>query len=79
MDLIGLGNTVSTPVAYMYDVSNGILIPNAFGNNYGANGTQAQYVIQGAYLQPGHNYTAVLQVNVGTQVYRNRLLVSVPR
>lgn len=78
VDLIGKGNAVSTPVAYMYDQSNGILIPLGFQNNYGANGTQAQYIIDGTKLQKGHQYTAILFVNVGTQTYGQRLIVAVP-
>ena len=79
VDLIGIGSTVSTPSAHMYDNSNGIETPNAFNNNYGANGTQAQYIIQGSYLQAGHDYTAVLIAYVGTQIYKNKVKVTVPR
>jgi hypothetical protein len=79
VDLIGKGATVSTPSAVMYDDSNGIQVPNAFVNNYGANGTQAQYTIDGTKLQPEHVYTAILTVNVGTQIYKQRISVTVPR
>lgn len=78
-DLIGNGTTVTAPSAVMYDNSNGVAITGAFQNNYGANGTQAQYIIQGSVLQPGHTYTAILTVTVGTQIYKQRLLVIVPR
>jgi hypothetical protein len=78
-DLIGQGNAVSTPNAVMYDNSNGIQTPNAFVNNYGANGTQAQYIIDGTKLQPEHTYTAICTVNVGTQVFKQRIIVTVPR
>jgi hypothetical protein len=79
VDLIGVGSTVTTPSAIMYDDSNGIQMPNGFQNNYGANGTQAQYIIDGTKLQAGHVYSAVLSVNVGTQVYKQRISVVVPR
>lgn len=79
MDLIGVGNTVSTPVGYLYDNSNGVLILNGFSNNYGVNATQTQYIIQGQYLQKNHKYTAILFVNVGTQAYAQRLQISTPR
>jgi hypothetical protein len=63
----------------MYDDANGILMPNAFVNNYGANGTQGQYIIDGTKLQPQHNYTAILVAYVGTQIYKQRIFVNVPR
>lgn len=77
VDLIGRGNTVSAPSGVMYDQANGMVVPNAFLNSYGANGTQAQYIFQGPYLQRGHKYWAILSVNVGTQTYRQRLDVRV--
>jgi len=78
VDLIGKGSVVSTPSAVMYDQSNGIAIPNGFQNNYGANGTQAQYIIDGTKLQVGHQYTAVLFVVVGAFTYGQRIIVQVP-
>ena|SRR5258706_971026 len=79
VDLIGVGSTVSTPSAVIYDNSNGILVPNGFVNNYGANGTQAQYILDGTKLQRGHTYTAIFAATVGTQVYKQRTLITVPR
>lgn len=76
-DLVGKGVTVSAPSGILYDQSNGVVIPNAFLNSYGANGTQAQYIFQGPYLQRGHRYWAILSVNVGTQTYKQRLEVRV--
>lgn len=79
VDLIGVGNTVSAPSATMYDDANGVAIPNGFQNNFGANGSQAQYIIQGQYMLKGHTYTAILSVVVGSQIYMQRLSVVVPR
>lgn len=78
-DLIGKTSTVTAPNGVIYDDSNGIPVPNGFLNSYGANGTQAQYIFQGQFLQKGHTYTAILSVNVGSQVYKQRLSVKVPR
>lgn len=78
VDLIGKGSVVTAPSASMYDQSNGILIANGFQNNFGANGTQAQYVIDGTKLQVGHVYTAIVFVVVGAYTYGQRLIVSVP-
>jgi hypothetical protein len=79
VDLIGIGSIVTTPSAVMYDNSNGIAIPTGFVNNYGANGTQAQYILDGTQLQAGHTYTAILTVNASAQIYKSRLQVNVPR
>jgi hypothetical protein len=76
-DLVGRGTIVSAPFGVLYDQSNGAVIPNAFLNNYGANGSQAQYIFQGPYLQRGHKYWAILSVSVGSQVYKQRLEVLV--
>lgn len=78
-DLVGKGVTVTAPNGVMIDQSNNIQVPNAFLNSFGANGTQAQYVFQGSVLQPGHIYWAILSVNVGTQIFKGRLKVTVPR
>lgn len=78
VDLIGKGSVVTTPSATMYDQSNGIAVLNGFQNNYGANGTQAQYVIDGTKLQIGHVYTAILFAVVGAFTYGQRIIVNVP-
>lgn len=78
-DLIGIGLTVTTPSAVLYDNSNGILMPNGFVNNFGANGTQSQYIIQGINLQAGHTYTGIFTVHVGSQTYKGRLIITVRR
>ena len=77
-DLIGKSSTGSAPVAYMYDNSNGINIPTGFTNNFGVNGTQAQYVIDGTKLMIGHDYTAILFISVSSQVFAQRVIVRVP-
>ena len=78
VDLIG-NNAISTPSAVMIDQSNSIVIPEGFQNNYGANGTQSQYIFQGPFLQAGHKYIAIFSVMVGTQTFKARLFVNVPR
>ena len=78
VDLIGRGNTVSAPIGHIYDNSNGVEAVNGFQNNFGANGTQAQYILDGTKLQVGHTYTAIIFVNVGSQIFGQRLTVSVP-
>jgi hypothetical protein len=77
VDLIGVGSTVTTPSAKIYDDANGIQVTNGFVNNYGANGTQAQYIIDGTKLQPEHTYTAIVQVNVGSQIFKQRVSIVV--
>lgn len=83
-DLVGIGQTVSSPSAVMYDNANGIQVTNAgqpsgFVNNFGYNGTQAQYIIDGSTLQAGHFYTAILTVVSNSQTFKQRIVVSVPR
>src|SRR5260221_9141960 len=78
VDLIGRGSVVSFPSATMYDQSNGIPVPNGFQNNYGANGTQTQYIVDGTKLQIGHVYTAILFVVVGAFTFGQRIIVNVP-
>lgn len=78
-DLVGIGNAVSTPSAIMKDDSNGVATANGFVNNFGVNGTQAQYIVDGTKLQPGHTYTAILTVISQAQTYRARVQVVVPR
>lgn len=78
-DLVGNGNNVSLPSAVLYDNSNGTLISNGFDNNFGANGTQAQYIVLGTNLLPKHTYTAILTVTSMGQIFKGRLKVEVPR
>lgn len=79
VDLIGIGNVVSAPNAALYDNSNAIQSLNGFQNNFGINGSQSQYIIDGTMLQAGHEYTAILTVVSSGQTYKSRLIVSVPR
>lgn len=79
VDLIGVGNTVASPTGTIYDDSSGAAIPNAFSSQFGAYQSQAQYIIQGQYLLKGHTYTAILGVTVGTQIFKQRLSIVVPR
>lgn len=78
-DLVGIGNTVSVPSGVMYDNSNGIQVSNGFQNNFGVNGTQTQFIMDGTKLQTGHWYTAILTVTSNGQIYKGRVVVSVPR
>lgn len=78
-DLIGIGNTVTLPSGVMYDNSNGVLATDGFQNNFGVNGTQTQFIMDGTKLQPGHFYTAILTVTSNGQIYKSRVTVSVPR
>lgn len=70
---------MSVPSGNMYDNSNGIETLNGFQNNFGVNGTQSQVILDGTRLQSGHSYTAILTVTSNNQIYKARLLVSVPR
>lgn len=79
VDLVGIGNTLSVPFGKIYDNSNGIESVLGFQNNFGVNGTQAQYIIDGTKLQAGHVYTAILTVTSNNQIYKGRVIVSVPR
>jgi len=78
-DLVGIGKNVSLSSGNLYDNSNGIETLNGFQNNYGVNGTQSQYIIDGTVLQVGHAYTAILTVTSDGQIYKSRLIVSLPR
>jgi hypothetical protein len=78
-DLVGIGNNVSIPFANIYDNSNGIETIGGFQNNFGANSTQSQYIIDGTKLQAGHTYTAILTVTSNTQIYKARLIIGVPQ
>lgn len=79
VDLVGVGNNVSVPYANIYDNSNGVERLNGFQNNFGVNGTQAQFIMDGTKLQAGHTYTAILTVTSNGQIYKGRVIVSVPR
>lgn len=79
VDLVGVGNNLSVPFGNMYDNSNGIEALNGFQNNFGVNGTQAQFIVDGTKLQAGHTYTAILTVTSSGQIYKGRVIVSVPR
>lgn len=78
-DLVGIGNNLTFAVANIYDNSNGAEALAGFQNNFGVNGTQAQYIIDGTTLQAGHFYTAILTVISNGQTYKGRVIVSVPR
>jgi len=78
-DLVGIGNNVSVASGNVYDNSNGAEAIGGFQNNFGVNGTQSQYIIDGTKLQAGHFYTAILTVTSNGQIYKGRVVVSVPR
>ena len=78
-DLVGIGNTVSVPFGILYDNTNGIAATGGFVGNFGANGTQAQYILDGSKLQLGHTYTGIVSVVSNGQTFKNRIIVSVPR
>lgn len=78
-DLVGKGNNINTPFGVLYDNANGILIPNGFLNDFGANGTQAQYILLGANLQAGHEYSAILSCISLGQTFKGRMKVEVPQ